>query len=50
MKIITNELVQKFKEYLINEEKAFATVEKYIHDVLTFMRWLAGVGFQKYWC
>jgi len=47
MKKITNELVQKFKEYLINEEKAFATVEKYIHDVLTFMNWLAGVEISK---
>lgn len=40
MKIITNELIQKFKMHLINEEKASATLEKYIRDVTTFMQWL----------
>lgn len=47
MKKITNELVQKFKEYLINEEKAFSTVEKYIHDVLVFMTWMDGAEITK---
>lgn len=40
MKKITNELIQKFKMYLINEEKSSATLEKYIRDVTTFMQWL----------
>lgn len=47
MKVITNELVKKFKEYLVNEEKAFATIEKYIHDVLVFMYWLSGAETTK---
>lgn len=42
MKIITNELVQKFKQYLTDEEKAIATTEKYIHDVKCFMVWICG--------
>ena len=40
MKKITNELIQKFKTYLINEEKSSATLEKYIRDVVAFMQWL----------
>ena len=40
MKIITNELIQKFKTYLINEEKSSATLEKYIRDIVAFMQWL----------
>lgn len=40
MKKITNELIQKFKTYLINEEKSSATLEKYIRDVIAFMQWL----------
>ena len=40
MKRITNELIQKFKTYLINEEKSSATLEKYIRDVIAFMQWL----------
>jgi len=40
MKRITNELIQKFKTHLINEEKSSATLEKYIRDVVAFMQWL----------
>jgi len=47
MKIITNELIQKFKVFLTDEEKAIATIEKYIHDVLVFMTWLAGAEVTK---
>ena len=42
MKKITNDLIGNFREYLLNEEKSIATIEKYIHDVLVFMNWLAG--------
>lgn len=42
MKKITNELIQKFKTYLINEEKAQATLEKYIRDITAFVAWLNG--------
>ena len=40
MKKITNELIQRFKDHLIYEEKASATLEKYIRDVIVFMKWL----------
>lgn len=40
MKKITNTAIQKFKDYLINEEKAAATVEKYIRDLTAFAAWL----------
>ena len=47
MKRITNELIKKFREYLLSEEKAVATIEKYIHDVLVFMSWMAGAEVTK---
>ena len=47
MKKITNELIQKFKTYLINEEKSSATLEKYIRDVIAFMHWLNGRVVEK---
>lgn len=40
MRKITNELIIKFREYLINEEKSQATIEKYIRDITAFMVWL----------
>ena len=40
MRKITNELINKFREYLINEEKSQATIEKYIRDINAFMEWL----------
>lgn len=42
MKQITSEKVLKFREYLINEEKSAATLEKYLRDVSAFMQWLRG--------
>ena len=41
MKYITNQLIEKFRNYLINEEKSQATIEKYTHDVFVFMVWLS---------
>ena len=41
MKKITKKLIDKFKVYLINEEKSKATIEKYIRDVFAFSSWLA---------
>ena len=40
MKKITKDLIANFKEYLVNEEKSKATVEKYLHDVTVFYVWL----------
>ena len=39
MRKITNELIQKFKGYLIDEEKSSSTLEKYIRDITVFMEW-----------
>ena len=40
MKKITKELISKFRQYLIEEEKATATVEKYTRDINVFAAWL----------
>lgn len=47
MQIITDRLIQKFKEYLINEEKALATIEKYVRDITGFMIWCNGAELSK---
>ncbi len=47
MKTISDELIRKYKEYLFEEEKAKATIEKYIHDVISFMNWLCGRSVEK---
>ena len=39
--IITRELIENFKHYLIEEEKSSATLEKYMRDITTFFVWLA---------
>ena len=40
MRKITIETIRSFKDYLINEEKAQATINKYLHDVGEFQTWL----------
>ena len=47
MKKITDKIIKKFKEYLICEEKAKATVEKYIRDLTAFAEWLCGDELSK---
>ena len=47
MKKITKQLIEKFKVYLINEEKSSATLEKYIRDVVAFTEWLADTILDK---
>ncbi|MDO4563350.1 MAG: phage integrase N-terminal SAM-like domain-containing protein [Clostridia bacterium] len=42
MRKITTEQIARYKGYLIDEEKGKVTIEKYIHDVLTFAEWLGG--------
>ncbi|MBQ7793042.1 MAG: tyrosine-type recombinase/integrase [Clostridia bacterium] len=39
MKQISKELMQNFKDYLHDEEKSAATLDKYIRDVGTFAQW-----------
>lgn len=41
MRIITTETIQSFRNYLIEEEKAQATIGKYIHDICDFQAWLS---------
>ena len=40
MRKITVEIMHSFKDYLISEEKAQATVDKYLYDVEAFQIWL----------
>ena len=40
MRKITTEIIKSFNVYLINEEKAVATVNKYLHDVGEFQIWI----------
>ena len=44
---ITKNLIEKFKQYLIEEEKASATLEKYMRDITAFFVWLAGGELDK---
>lgn len=46
-KKITQDLIEKFKYYLINEEKACATIEKYMRDIKAFFEWNSGSEFDK---
>ena len=47
MRTITNQHIENFKNYLINEEKSEATVSKYLHDVLVFAEWLGERDLEK---
>ena len=47
MRQITNELIENFKIDLVEEEKAQATIEKYIRDILAFVGWLSGRTVEK---
>ena len=42
MRKITNEMINSFKNYLIEEEKSKNTIEKYIRDITFFIAWLCG--------
>jgi len=41
MYIITNVLIESFRDYLVNEEKAPATIAKYVRDVQALVDWLS---------
>ena len=45
--VITKILIEKFKQYLIEEEKSSATLEKYMRDVTMFFSWLSGRDVDK---
>ena len=40
MREITIEIIKSFNNYLVDEEKAVATVGKYLHDVCEFKMWI----------
>ena len=37
---ITMNLILRYKDYLIDEEKSKVTIEKYIRDIKTFYKWM----------
>ena len=41
MRFITNEMINSYKCYLVEEEKSIATIEKYVHDISVFAEWLS---------
>ena len=47
MKKITDKIIKKFREYLIDEEKSKATIEKYIRDLTVYVSWLDGADLTK---
>lgn len=47
MRKIFNEQIERFRIYLIEEEKSSATVEKYIRDITAFCVWLHGENVEK---
>ncbi len=47
MKMFSNETIEAYRKYLISEEKAPATVEKYIRDIRAFARWLGEKEWDK---
>ena len=40
MRNITTKKIELFRDYLINEEKAQATIKKYLHDIYKLQRWI----------
>ena len=46
-KTISPDLIRKFENYLIEEEKACATLEKYLRDVRAFSDWTKGEEIDK---
>ncbi len=47
MRIITSKMIDDFRNYLIEEEKAEATIEKYVRDIAELMLWLNGEAVNK---
>ena len=47
MRTITQELILKFQKHLVNEEKAQATITKYLYDVREFTKWVNSQDINK---
>ena len=39
---ITINMINRYKDYLLNEEKSNVTIEKYARDIRTFYTWMEG--------
>ena len=46
-RILTTDILEEFKKYLILQEKSQATVEKYIRDVVTFVKFIGDMNITK---
>ncbi len=46
-KAITQDLIENFRNYLIDEEKASATLEKYMRDIKAFYEWIGETEIDK---
>ena len=44
---ITRENIQRYKQFLIEEEKSCATIEKYIRDITAFFAWVTNCEIDK---
>lgn len=47
MNIITKKHIDNYRKYLFEEEKAKATIEKYVRDIATFANWVSGRVVEK---
>lgn len=50
MRLITQNSIENYKIYLMNEEKTEATIEKYVRDVTAFCGWVNGSEIDKRIC
>ena len=39
---ITINMINRYTEYLLNEEKSKVTIEKYVRDIRAFYTWIEG--------
>ena len=46
-RVLTKETIERFNQYLLNEERSKNTVEKYIRDVKVFMAFADGSEINK---
>jgi len=44
---ITRENIQRYKQFLVEEEKSCATIEKYIRDITAFFAWVTNCEIDK---
>ncbi|MBS7297708.1 MAG: site-specific integrase [Eubacteriales bacterium] len=44
---MTQKMIEDYRKFLFDEEKASATVEKYVRDVTAFMKWANNKSIEK---